>query len=335
MRVMTKAACKRIGVLFVLLAATVYWLSGCMIRMPLKSYSGSWAPLDAREQEVERELRRHVEKLSGEIGEHNVFMPKKYALAADYIEGELHQSGYAVLRHSYKAQNELCHNLEVEKPGSSRKNEIVVIGAHYDSVAGCPGANDNSSGVAALLVLAKASSNAAPARTLRFVAFANEEPPFFQTKLMGSYVYAQECLHRKENIVAMLSLETIGYYTDEDKTQNYPFPLSAFYPSHGNFIGFVGNTASKKLVHDCIAEFRRSAQFPSEGAALPGGLEGVGWSDHWAFWQAGYPAIMITDTAPFRYVHYHTVNDTPEKLTYDRMARVVLGLKKVIEHLVL
>ena len=291
-------------------------------------------PLDAREQEVERELRRHVVKLAGEIAEHNVLTPKQYGAARDYVEAELARSGRAVKRHAYEVYKEQCHNLEIEIRGSSRPAEIVVVGAHYDSVAGCPGANDNSSGAAALLVLANAFTNATAARTLRFVAFANEEPPFFQAPEMGSLVYAQACRQRRENIVAMVSLETVGYYTDEPRTQKYPFPLGAFYPSRGNFVGFVGNTASKRLVRDAIATFRKSCRFPSEGAALPGGMPGVGWSDHWAFWQAGYPAIMITDTAPFRYPHYHLATDTPDKIVFDRMARVVVGLQTVIQQLV-
>ena len=327
-------ACKRLNVLLFFLAVTVY--SGCspMLSMPGKSYRGAWVPLNDAERAVDRELRRHVQKICGEIGEHNVFTPRAYAAAADYVAAELALSGRPVRRHVYQAHGQVCQNVEIEFPGSTRSNEIVVVGAHYDSVRGCSGANDNTSGVAALLVLARAFSNAVPERTLRLVAFANEEPPFFQTELMGSMVYARECRRRKENIVAMLSLETIGCYSDEPGSQHYPLPLGMFYPSRGNFIGFVGNTSSKKLVRECVGLFRRGVQFPSEGAALPGGLTGVGWSDHWSFWQAGYPAVMITDTAPFRYVHYHQTTDTPDKLVYDRMARVVAGVEVVVRNLV-
>lgn len=328
-----RAAWKRLLILFLAIGITVYICGGCMIRMPLQSYRGPWLPLSEREKGIETALKAHVQHLAGEIGERNCFTPKKYRAAADYVESVLAQSGRPVKRQPFEAQNEQCFNIEIEYPGASRAQEIVVVGAHYDSVSACPGANDNGSGVAALLVLARAFSNASPARTLRFVAFANEEPPFFQTPLMGSWVYAQECRRRKENIVAMISLETIGFFSEADKTQHYPFPLAAFYPSRGNFIGFVGNTSSRKLVRECIKTFRSTTQFPSEGAALPGGLEGVGWSDHWAFWEAGYSAIMITDTAPFRYLHYHTAQDMPDKLTYDRMARVVAGLEDVIRTL--
>ena len=151
---------------------------------------------------------------------------------------------------------------------------------------------------------------------------------------MGSVVYAKQCRKHREKIVAMLSLETIGYYTDERGTQHYPFPFSLFYPSTGNFIGFVGNTLSAGLVRDVVASFRHHAKFPSEGGALPGAVPGIGFSDQWAFWQEGYPGVMVTDTAPFRYPYYHTREDTPDKVRYDHLARVVAGLEGVIGDIV-
>ncbi len=160
--------------------------------------------------------------------------------------------------------------------------------------------------------------------------FVNEEPPYFQSAQMGSWVYAKACHDRDENVVAMISLETIGYYSDAPNSQHYPFPFGLLYPSTADFIAFVGNTASRALVRETVASFRRHAQFPSEGAAVPGWITGVGWSDHWAFWQEGYPALMVTDTAPFRYPHYHDSTDTPDKLDYERFARVVDGLAGVV-----
>jgi hypothetical protein len=161
----------------------------------------------------------------------------------------------------------------------------------------------------------------------------NEEPPHFQSTDMGSVRYARRCRERGENVVAMLSLETIGYFSEREGSQKYPFPLSYFYPSQGNFIGFVGNRASRQLVRDVVGSFRTHARFPSEGAVLPAALPGVGWSDHWAFWQSGYPAVMVTDTAPFRNPNYHEASDLPDTLDYDRFARVVAGLEKVIAEL--
>ena len=213
-------------------------------------------------------------------------------------------------------------------------HQIVVVGGHYDSVAGCPGANDNGTGVAATLALAQAFASRKLSRTLRFVAFVNEEPPYFQTEQMGSLVYARACRARGEKIVAMLSLETIGYYRDEPGSQQYPFPIGFLYPKTGNFIAFVGNTASRRLVKKVTASFRRQVQFPAESGAFPSALPGIGWSDHWAFWQMGYPALMVTDTAPFRYPYYHTPHDTPDKVDYEPFTRTTAGLALVVEELV-
>jgi len=226
-----------------------------------------------------------------------------------------------------------CYNLEVEITGSEKPDDIVVIGAHYDSLEGTPGANDNATGVAALLALARAFIHKKPVRTLRFVAFTNEEPPYFQSDNMGSFVYARRCRERKENVVAMLSLETIGYYSDEPGSQRYPSPFNLVYPGTGNFVAVVGNTKSRQLVRRVVREFRAQNNFPCEGIATFGFLPGIGWSDHWAFWQAGYPAVMLTDTAPFRYPHYHTGKDTPDKIDYDKLRRVARLIVRLLDAL--
>lgn len=150
---------------------------------------------------------------------------------------------------------------------------------------------------------------------------------------MGSVVYAKRCRERNENVVGMLSLETIGCYSDAKGSQKYPAPFNLFFPSRGNFIGFVGNRGSKRFVRDVVKSFRRHTKFPSEGVAAPERITGIGWSDHWAFWQQGYPGLMVTDTAPFRYVHYHEPTDTPDKIDYDRTARVVAGMARVVTEL--
>jgi len=304
-----------------------------MIRMPGKNFRGPLPVLNAEQTALRDELHRHVEKLAGEIGERNIFRAKKLAAAADYIEATLAESGHEVSRQSFKAGGESCHNLEIEITGSTRRNEIILVGAHYDSVAGSPGADDNASGAAALLVLAKAAALQRPARTLRLVAFVNEEPPFFQTEQMGSLVCARRCRECGDNIVLMLSLESLGYYATAAGSQKYPFPIGLVYPSRGDSVAFVGRSSDAKWVRECVKLFRRNIQFPCEGGALPSLLPGIGWSDHWAFWQVGYPALMITDTATFRSPHYHLEDDTPDKLDYDRFARVVTGTAKVISNL--
>ncbi len=326
----TRGALVRLGILAAALTGTGWY----MIGMPGESFRGPLPALDGNGTKLAGDLRRWVVRLAGEIGERNLDRYPKIQEAADFIEAELSASGLRVERQAFTARNRTCHNLQAELRGSARHEEIVVVGAHYDSVIGSPGANDNASGVAGLLSLARIFAGRRPERTLRFVAFANEEPPYFQGPDMGSRVYAHGCRERGERITAMLSLETIGYYSQEKGSQRYPLVLGLFYPSEGNFIGFVGNLASRALVRQSVASFRRNAQFPSEGGALPGFIPGVGWSDHWSFWQEDYPAIMVTDTALFRYPHYHERGDTPDRIDYESMTRVVQGLERVIGELV-
>jgi hypothetical protein len=302
-----------------------------MIGMPGSSYRGTLPEMTGEERDLQARLEGHVRVLAGEIGERNMFRYDSLRKAAAYISCRFREMGYSVRELRYSAAGKEAANLEVEVKGGGNGEEIVVVGAHYDSVAGSPGGDDNASGVAAMLELARRFRGKQPARTLRFLAFVNEEPPFFLTEEMGSLVYAREAKRRGEKIAAMYSLETIGCYSDASGSQLYPLPLNPFFPDTGNFIGFVGNLASGRLVRRSIETFRQTTRFPSEGVAAPEAIIGIGWSDQWSFWQVGYPAIMITDTAPFRYRHYHTATDTPEKLDYARMARVTAGLARVIE----
>jgi Zn-dependent M28 family amino/carboxypeptidase len=297
--------------------------------MPSKSYAGALPPLTGEQAALADELKRHVEALAGDIGERNLLRYANLVAAVGWIEATMAELGYAVKRQEYQVNGKTCVNLAAEIPGADRPDEIVVVGAHYDSVVNCPGANDNGTGVAATLALARAMRDSKPPRTVRFVFFVNEEPPHFQTANMGSRVYARGCRQRGEKLTAMFSLETIGYYSDEPGSQHYPPPLGLLYPSTGNFIAFVGNYGSRDLVRQAVLSFRMNAAFPSEGGAPPGFLPGIGWSDHWAFWKEGYDAVMVTDTAPFRYPHYHRETDTPDKIDYERMARVVSGLRAV------
>ncbi|MGH8718951.1 MAG: M28 family peptidase [Burkholderiales bacterium] len=295
-----------------------------MIGMP--GNSSEFTALSQEEEQLSQRLREHVGALAA--SERNVWRPGSLEAAARYIETNLSAVGYEIHEQVFAARDDRVKNIEVVIPGESGK--IVVIGAHYDSVFGSPGANDNASGVAVLIELAREFRQEKPAHALRFVAFVNEEMPFFASGEMGSQHYAARSRQRGEKIAAMISLETIGYYSDLAGSQRYPAPLSLFYPAQGNFIGFVGNIASRSLVRRAIKTFRETTHFPSEGAALPEWIPGVSWSDHASFWRNDYLALMVTDTAPYRYPHYHTPQDTSDKLDYSRMARVVSGLRKVI-----
>ena len=287
----------RVLLLFVLPFVVAWWF---MVRMPGDSFHEVPPPLTNEELALRDELKADVQLLAGQIGERNLEHYEKLVAAADFIARSFTEAGLNSRRDGYEVAGKLCENIEVEIRGTSR--EIIVIGAHYDSVVGSPGANDNGSGVAVLLALARRFAGKTPgARTLRFVAFANEEPGHFQTHEMGSWVYANRCQARGDKIVGMISLETVGHFSNAPGSQKFPMiGLKLFYPSAGNFIAFVSNVSSRALLRKTLKSFRRHATLPSEGAALPASVPGVGWSDHWAFWQHDYRAIMITDTAPFR-----------------------------------
>jgi hypothetical protein len=319
---------RRVCVLVVAIATVASAAWWFMIRMPGKSSTA--AVISAVDANLRAELLADVQKLAGDIGERNEWHYAELKAAADHIERSFSAAGLRPRREGYEMRGRIFDNIEVELRGDTP--QILLVGAHYDSVLGAPGANDNGSGVAALLALARRFAGKPARQTLRFVAFVNEEPPYFQTPQMGSFVYAKRCQERGDQIAAMISLETIGYFSEAPGSQSYPLPgIGAFYPTTGNFIGFVGNVHSRDLVRRVVALFRQHAKIPSQGAAFPAFVPGVAWSDHWSFWQHGYPAIMVTDTAPFRYPHYHSATDTPDKLDYDRFALVVSGVEKVIE----
>lgn len=301
-----------------------------MIPMPGRSYDDALPPLTPSQTALADRLRKHVAILAGDIGERHFERPDALARAEQYVVQQLSTAGYSVNAQTYRADGRPYRNYEVTIPGGSRRDEIVIVGGHYDSVRGAPGADDNASAIAALIELARTLRNDRPARTIRLVAFANEEPPHFQTAAMGSRVYAREAARLNENLVAVFSLETIGYYSDKPGSQRYPWPFNLFYPDHGDFIAFVGDLASQRLVRRSVGAFRLANDFPAHGVAAAAFIPGVNWSDHASFWLYGFHALMITDTAPFRYDDYHTIGDTPEKLDYSRMARVVEGIAGVI-----
>lgn len=280
--------------------------------------------------DLEARLRGHVQRLAGDIGERNVFRARAYDRAAEYVRRCWEKQGYAVAVSHHVVDTIACRTLEATIPGSS---EIVLVGAHYDSVQGCPGANDNATGVAAMIEISGALREARPARTVRFVAFPNEEPPYFETDEQGSRIYARKARERGDDIRAMLSLETIGCYSNEPGSQQYPALVGWLRPDRGNFISVVGDRSSSPLVDDVVRHFKEAGDFPIESIATFRWVPGVGWSDHAAFWDCGYPAVMITDTAPFRYPHYHLPTDTPEKIDYPSFARVTAGLTHVVRSL--
>lgn len=334
LKLIDPASLKRLTILFLIIASLLIFGWSLMVWMPGNSYRQALPPLSVAEIELKDRLKNDVETLAVKIGRRNFDSYQNLVAAKDFLNTELEQAGYTVREQKYTIDGKTFSNLEVEIPGSSRAEEILVIGGHYDSAFNSPGANDNATGAAAVLALAREFVGTKPMRTLRFVEFTNEEPPYFWTKNMGSLVYAQNAKQRGDKIVGMFSLETLGYFTDKANTQKYPPPLSFLYPSQGDFIGFISDIDSRELLRNTIRSFRAQAKFPSEGAALPSSIQGVGWSDQWSFWQQGYQALMITDTAPFRYPHYHTAEDTLDKIDFEKLSRVTYGISKVIRDFV-
>jgi len=281
-------------------------------------------------------LRTHVEAIASR--EHNTATPRALEHAARHIETTLQGYGYRLRRQEYEAGGQKVRNIEVSvsntAPGA-RPERIFIVGAHYDSARGAPGANDNGSGTAAVLELARLLKTMQPSRgtEVKFVFFVNEEPPWFMGEELGSMQHARELRKNGQNVEGALILETIGWYSQEKNSQKLPPGLEKHYPSTGNFIAFVGTLESSALVRQALAAFKAQSDFPAEGLAAPAHVMGVTLSDHSSYNRHGYPALMITDTAFMRYPYYHTAEDTPEKLDYASMARVVKGLARTIDSL--
>lgn len=303
-------------------------------RVPGESHQGALPPLTAEEHTTAGALKRHIEIVA--TSERNIAHYADLEKAAAYLEGVLSSLGYTVGRQEYVVDGKKVRNIDaVIEARSAADPEVIVVGAHYDTAPNTPGANDNGSGIASVLELARllADLKGKTDKRIRFVLFVNEEPPYFWTEHMGSVHYARLLAERKERVTAMFSLETLGYYSDEPGSQNYPAPFGVMFPNRGNFVSFVGLTNARPLVQQSIASFRSHTQFPTVGGVAPGLIPGIGWSDHSSFSQYGFQALMVTDTAPFRYPHYHKPTDTPDKIDTEKLARVVKGLERVVRDL--
>lgn len=287
---------------------------------------GALSPLSAEAKQVEAELSRHVWTLSSAIGARSLTSaPDNLEKAALYIEEEFRKNSYRIERQEFAVEvpqldgrqivdgaivfpskTYRTRNIIAEKLGHQKPHDILIVGAHYDSVYDCPAANDNGSGVASLIELSRLLAEEELGCTVRFVAFTNEEPPYFRTDKMGSHVYCESVYERKENLVGMICLETMGYFSDEPDSQTLPHAiLKAVYPTTGNFIAFISNFHSRHFVGKSAKAFEKGVEFPFECVVLPQFIKGVDFSDQHSFWQRGYPAFMVTDTAFYRYPHYH------------------------------
>lgn len=287
---------------------------------------------------IESQLRLHVDRLAGLIGPRYLKKPKTIEATIGYIEGQWRSMGYDVQRERFDALGDEACNLIVEKRGTTRPEEIVLLGAHYDTVPSTPGADDNASAVAVLHEVSRLLAEQNCKRSVRFVAFACEEPPYFSLDSMGSQVHARESRRRGDKIVGMLCLEMVGYYTKEANSQRIP-PLipswfRRFFPTRGDFLTAVGNLASWKLCWQFRRGFKRGARsMPLFSICLPERIREIRLSDNSSFWDQGYPALMLTDTSFLRNPNYHRSTDTPDTLDYPTMAHVTLGVTEAVRYL--
>jgi hypothetical protein len=318
------------------LAAGVAWVRHYMIGVPGKSHRGALPPLTQAEAALAAALKQHIATIAAR--EHNLVEYDELEKVARYIEATVASFGYTVGRQEFIVEGKPVRNIDalIEPRAGTVDPEVLVVGAHYDSVRGAPGANDNASGSAAVIELARLlhDLDGKSDKRIRFVLFVNEEPPYFRTEAMGSLRYARALAERRERVVGMYSLETIGCYSSKPGSQRFPFPFGLLLPHRGDWVAFIGLLGSRPLVHQTMRSFRSHTAFPSVGGVAPDAIPGMGWSDHWAFAQHGFQALMITDTAPFRYVHYHRPSDTPDKVDTESVARLVKGIERVIRDLV-
>ncbi len=306
------------------LTAGFFWATST----PGASYDGP--PAAPQDAELPVRLETHIRQLAS--GPRSLDDVTTIFSSVTYITDALRKLGYEVERQEVIAP---ADNLVVKIPANSPDAPILILGAHYDTVGVSPGADDNASGVAALLELAGMFEDLASSSPveIHLIFYANEEPPYFKTGAMGSFVHALS-VDQTNRVIGMISLESMGYFSDEPGSQDYPFPLSLRYPTKGNFIAFVGDTSSRDFLRRAIGEFRKDARIPSVGGTAPSVIRGIDWSDHWGYSQVGIPAFMVTDTAPFRNPNYHRMSDTPDTLDYQRLALVVEGLDTMVRSLI-
>jgi len=292
---------------------------------------------DADPRQLAERLHTHVDRLAGLIGPRHLGKPVALEAAATYIEREFQNAGEVVERQWYDVGRQRASNLIVERRGTIRPKEIVVLGAHYDTVSTTPGADDNASAVAVLIETARLLRSSTPRRTVRYVAFACEEPPHFYTDTMGSQVYARGCRQRNEQVIGMLCLEMVGYFTTALGSQRIPpaIPkaLRWAFPRRGDFLAAAGNLRSWRLAWSFRRGFKRGTRFPLFSILLPEMIHEIRLSDNSSFWDQGYPALMLTDTSFLRNPHYHEATDSPDTLDYSRMAEVALGVAGAMRRL--
>jgi hypothetical protein len=289
------------------------------------------AGFEARPVSAER-LERDVRHLCTAFGHRSYVPPENLGRVADWIRSELEPTGLEVREQSYTIREGTYRNVIATRRGTDPSAGVVVIGAHYDAYGEMPGADDNASGVAVLLELARTLDDRPTAETRHLVFFVNEEPPFFAGEDQGSRHFALELLERGTPVDLMVALDLVGYFSDESGSQTLPSALlRLYYPSRGDFIGVVGDTRSGRWIHEVKRGMRAARSIPVLSFRGPRWIPGVDWSDHFWFRELGLPGVLVSDTAMLRNPNYHRRTDTPDTLDYPRMAGVVQALHGLLQ----
>lgn len=284
---------------------------------------------------IKKSMQSDIEYLQnlGPRNSENGTSYKQLRQCEEWVKQRWESQGYVVKKHTFSIKRKEYSNLEIEIRGRKLPSEIIIISAQYDTLPDSPGANNNGSGMAILFQLSQLLRKHTPDRTLRLLNFVNEEDPFFGTEMMGSYQYAKRSHQLREDIKVMLSMDALGIYKDEPGSQRLPFPFSMFYPNRGNFLAFIGDFSSRKYMIETTRGFKKGSSFPIEAGVVPKWAKGAAWSDHSSFWKFGYPGIMVTDTGGFRSPSHTTKEDTMEKLNFEAMSRIVVGMYTSAVHL--
>jgi len=318
---------RRIVLYILLFLVAPVLLIGYIVSQPSRSHNQpSQASVDPKR------LVAHVRFLSEDCAPRAYDRRENLAKAAAYIRQQFTEKGGDVSKQVYDVNGLTYENVILTLPGKDPAR--IIVGAHYDAFGNTPGADDNASAVAGLIELARLLADIELQHTVELVAYCTEEPPFFGTDDMGSARHAALLRQQRVDVRAMIALEMIGYFTNEKGSQQYPMRLlHLFYPSRGNFIGIVGNTKQRWLTREMKRLMRGTTDLPVYSVSIPSFVPGVDFSDHRSYWEQGFPAVMITDTAFYRNKMYHADGDTADRLDYDRMAKVVVGVFEAVKEL--
>ncbi len=320
-----------VSAMFIICAAAAVWYFTTQPNLisSTRTIDTSLSIEHASDAQLPQRLESHVRKLVFEFSLRDHLNIVQLDRASAYIESELAKHATNARFQNYRVNNNDYRNV-IAQFGPDTE-DVIVIGAHYDSYGGLPAADDNASGVAGLIELARMLSKVTLNKRVELVAYSLEEPPYFRTEHMGSAIHAKWLKNTNKRVSLMLSLECIGYFSDAANSQNFPVSaMGALYPNTGNFIALVGHYREGALSRRVRETMRAATPLPVHSINAPAFVAGIDFSDHLNYWNEGFVGMMVTDTAFMRNKNYHTAGDLPETLDYRRMADVVRGVAAVV-----